>query len=101
MSAPSLWTSDDAYYKAELLLQKSNGIHAREAVEILLVNQQDTQDDNNQNRKGKNAGNLLQKGLSLLVKAPHETLGVPIGARTQVIFIVLILLLITFNFFSY
>ena len=58
----------------------------RDAVELILKGE--VEDAGSQGKKkGKDAGQLLQQGLSKLAKAPHQALGLDIGAKTQVPYI--------------
>jgi len=73
MSAPTLFVSRSTRNQAEQLLRSGTGDGAREAV-ALLLHAKDS------GTGGCDCGSLLSQGLSVVIKRPHEALGVEIGS---------------------
>eukprot|EP01036_Dinobryon_divergens_P001523 gene1523-1987_t len=83
-SRPVIFVSNDIYKRADILIKgKSNG-SIKDAVELLLLNDLCFGGIELIEGPGRvDAGELLQRGLTALANAPHEALGVTIGASTQ------------------
>jgi hypothetical protein len=80
MAAPSLWVKRDIQLEAARKIKDNN---AREAVELLLVNDLSFDDNGLTTENKVDAGALLQTGLSLLASKPHMALGLEVGAGTK------------------
>lgn len=73
MAAPALFVNRATKEAAESLLNSGTGDGAREAVAMLLLAK-------DQGTGGFDCGSILSQGLAVVIKRPHEALGVAVGA---------------------
>ena len=82
-SSPSLFVSRDIATQASILIAKGSGQSVRTGVELLLKNDMKiTTSMNTPPPNAVDAGEMLQKGLTVLANAPFDALDIPLSSQT-------------------